>query len=180
MVQRRSFVDYMLIYYSGHGYGKNGQTIIGLNEFEDINVNSLPSNAPTQLIIIDSCRKNSLQINEAIDRLQQNQIRKIAFARKIYDDCINSCPKETTFCFACSYDDISYSNNYCGGYFTDSLINESLSWSVSKQESQILTLQDACKLSFNKLRLFYFKDQHPTIVSKTHGCNLPFCVNLSS
>jgi Caspase domain len=171
-------VDYVLLYFSGHGNGANGASYISLNENESINVSELPDFASKQLFIFDSCRAMPQNINEVYLYYPERIPIDGGLVTRIYQEYLAKCENGTTYCFSCSYGESAHSDSDGGGYFTNSLISEVTAWSISPSNRPILTLKEACMLSYSKIRLCYDHQQQPVVITRSKFRNLPFAVNL--
>jgi Caspase domain len=170
--------DYVLLYFSGHGNAINGGSYIALSEYESIEVKQLPCFADKQLFVFDSCRGFPEPLKEIFLNYPERISIDEHLVRSIYEEYLRNCGSGTTYCFSCSYGNSSYSDNFSGGYFTNSLITEVTAWAISKSDAPVLSVLDACNLSFRKIRLCYDYQQQPVIITSSDGISLPFAINL--
>jgi len=172
--------DYAIFYFSGHGMGENSNTYIQLNRECIIDIKNLPTFALKQLNIFDSCRSRPILLNEMFLHYPEMSVLSNVVIREIYDRMVQRANPGTSYMFSCSYGETSISDNFTGSYFTNSLIAEAITWSVTLSDSVKLSITEACQLSLKKIRLCYGDMQKPELLSKSGSETLPFALNIRS
>jgi len=177
-IKHKLSVDYLMLYFSGHGTAEDGRTGIMLNQNEVVDIIALPVFAKRQVFIFDACRYDPDYLNEVCIHYPSDNSIVDYKVKCIYESYLKNCLEGITYCFSCSYGGSSWSNDHVGAYFTSSLLTESISWSLSRQLSEVLSINKVCELSCEKIRLCYDHDQEPAISFLNNGVAFPFAVNL--
>ena len=146
-------LDYSFIYFAGHGYYSNqkDQTIIQLNENENIESNLLKTGALKHTLILDCCRERTDDepLKEAMESLAFKMEKKSPNrqeCRKFFDEDIENCAKGIVVMHGCSVDETCGEAENLGGYYTSSLIKSAKKWAENKI-CEIDLAKDYCTMS---------------------------------
>lgn len=150
--------DYLVIYFSGHGYYKRGTNVIINNNKEEIAEEEFDKLANRQLTIFDCCRgfeeEESVGLSDLIKELKYNR-EKIYTIRERFDKRIMRAKINAHYkLYSCSKGEYSGENND-GGYYTQTLIREANS--CLPGEIDPICLQEKVKEFF----LFEYHNQTP-------------------
>ncbi len=178
-------VDYALVLFSGHGaYSATlNDTILELNEREEINSKELRQGALKQSLILDCCRVITQEvilakILEASKRLTQSF--NPADCRLYYDKRIEECPKSLTVLYSCDIDETSGDTSK-GGVFTYNLIESSREWISQKNTDTskafaILSIVSAFENTERIVKEISGNRQNPRMEKPREGPYFPFCI----
>ncbi len=128
-------LDYVFVYFSGHGGSRSQQTILEINSNEEkIYLRELLHLSQRQLTIVDCCRYPCDMLNEEEFSLKksikQESSRMIPFIRESFDKRLSQALPQNVIVYSCSYGE--YSDDLGNGSrFTNALL-DSL-YSVDKQ-----------------------------------------------
>lgn len=149
-------LDYLLVYFSGHG-GYRDETILELNtEGEVIYENQLNQIAQRQLNIFDCCRA----IDDGLSGIDDTRVfstdeYNIAIIRNIFDTRLFQAAPQQMSLYACKIGECAYDKGN-GGLFTNGLLNIA----TNDFGKQFLLVSEACQHSAN---LLLTQKQHPSI-----------------
>jgi hypothetical protein len=175
--------DFLLVYFSGHGQQDLNETKIAINDTESISISQLISliQSPKALIIIDSCRKfideeySSFSGPEYLSfKSQLDQPN----TRDRYMQIISESDTGIVIAYACSVGENS-GDTELGGFYTYSLLKETLKWYESQSKEGVLSIYDANDLAHNHLKMKSHFQQNPQIRilnDQTKKLNLPFAI----
>lgn len=170
-------VDFASIIYSGHGFMRDGQNYININENEKFNVSGLRTTAKRQFTMIDACRTNYPY--EHADGLYgidfQFDMTNLDLARKMYDFYISKTPEGHITIFSSSPNQASQDTSE-GGAYTVSLLRSLINWS-DLQTSTVLNVKDAFTRSKHELSNIS-RIQSPQLYAGDEKIlQLPFAIN---
>lgn len=175
--------DFLLVYFAGHGYQDSDETNIAINDTESISISQLISliKAPKAVIIIDCCRKF---IDEAYssfsgpEYLSFKSLLDQPNTRDRYMQRISESTNGVAIAYSCSVGENS-GDTELGGYYTYSLIKETLQWYESQNNEGVLSISEANDLAHQELKFKTNFQQNPqirTLEAKTEKLNLPFAI----
>jgi Caspase domain len=184
---QRTNTDFLLVYFSGHGYQDSDETNIAINDTESISISQLISliKAPKALIIIDCCRKF---IDEAYssfsgpEYLSFKSLLDQPNTRDRYMQLISESTNGVAIAYSCSVGEYS-GDTELGGSYTYSLLKTSLQWNERQYEEDVLSISVANDLAHEYLKIKTHFQQNPQIrmlSAKSENLNLPFAIKASS
>jgi hypothetical protein len=177
--------EYALIVFSGHGWHSSqlNETMLQLNDKEDINSKELRQGAPKQTLILDCCRVICKELLEKIlEYAFQKTLSQIhpEDCRLYYDNRIKECPGSLTVLYSCDINETAGETSK-GGYFSYSLINSSKEWASrttidTTKECSIFSIVQAFEKAQNIVREVSGKRQNPQIEKPRSEKYFPFCI----
>ena len=175
--------DFLLVYFSGHGLQDLKETNIAINDTESISISQLISiiQAPKALIIIDSCRKiidEEYSSFSGPEYLSFKSLLDQPNTRDRYMQIISESAIGVVIAYACSVGENS-GDTELGGFYTYSLLKESLQWYESQNNEGVLFTEDAHNLAHGELKFKTNFQQNPqirTLNNQTEKLNLPFAI----
>jgi len=179
--------DFLLVYFSGHGYLYLDETNIAINDTESISISQLISliKAPKSVIIIDCCRKF---IDEAYssfsgpEYLSFKSLLDQPNTRDRYMQRISESTNGVAIAYSCSVGEIS-GDTELGGYYTYSLLKETLQWYESQNNEGVFSISEANDLTHQELKFktnFQQKPQIRMLSVQTEKLDLPFAIKTNS
>ncbi len=179
--------DFLLVYFSGHGRQDLNETKIAINDTESISISQLISiiQSPKALIIIDSCRKcidKEYSNFSAPEYLSFKSLLDYPNTRDRYMQIISESTNGIAIAYACSVGENSGETEF-GGFFTYSLLKESLKWYKSQNNEGVLYFNDANDLAHHEIKFKTNFQQNPqirTLNAQTEKLNLPFAIKTNS
>ena len=179
--------DFLLVYFSGHGQQDLKETSIAINDTESISISQLTSiiQSPKALIIIDSCRKiidEDYSSFSGPEYLSFKSLLDQPNTRDRYMQIISNSTNGIAIAYACSIGEIS-NETELGGYYTYSLLKETLQWYENQNNEGVLTIGDANDLAHHELKFKTNFQQNPqirTLNAITEKLNLPFAIKTNS
>jgi hypothetical protein len=178
-------VDYALVVFSGHGaYSATlNDTILELNEREEISSKELRQGALKQSLILDCCR---VVIREMLlaKRLEDSKLPTKNFnptdCRLYYDKRIEECPRSLTVLYSCDIDETSEDTSK-GGFFAYNLIESSREWifrnnTDTSKDYSILSIVSAFENTEKIVKELSGNRQNPRIEKSKGGPYFPFCI----
>ena len=179
--------DFLLVYFSGHGYQDLNETKIAINDTESISISQLTSiiQAPKALIIIDSCRKcidKEYSNFSAPEYLSFKSLLDQPNTRDRYMQIISESATGIAISYACSVGENS-GDTELGGFYTYSLLKEALQWYESQNNEGVLFINEANELAHHELKFKTNFQQNPqirTLSAQTEKLNLPFAIKTDS
>ena len=179
--------DFLLVYFSGHGYQDLDETNIAINDTELISVSHLISliNAPKALIIMDCCRQF---IDEAYsgfsgpEYLSFKSLLDQPNTRDRYMQLISESTNGIAIAYSCSVGEYS-GDTELGVSYTYSLLKTSLQWNERQHEEDVLTISDANDLAHEHLKIKSHFEQNPQIRMgsvQTEKLDLPFAIKTNN
>jgi hypothetical protein len=179
--------DYLLVYFSGHGYQYLKETIIALNDTETISITNLISfiKASKALIILDTCRKDIHDEYESFtgpEYLSFKSTLNQPNSSEKHMQIISESTNGISIAYACSVGEIS-NDTKLGGDYTYSLLKTSLEWYESQNNESVLSINDANDLAHQYLKFKSNFVQNPQIEmtnDKEENLNFPFAIKLNS
>jgi hypothetical protein len=179
--------DFLLVYFSGHGQQDLKETSIAINDTESISISQLTSiiQSPKALIIIDSCRKiidEDYSSFSGPEYLSFKSLLDQPNTRDRYMQIISNSTNGIAIAYACSIGEIS-NETELGGYYTYSLLKETLQWYENQNNEGVLTIGDANDLAHHELKFKTNFQQNPqirTLNAITEKLNLPFALKTNS
>ncbi|MEY4875975.1 MAG: hypothetical protein RL708_1124 [Bacteroidota bacterium] len=174
---RRINVDYVLIYFSGHGrYSTNTEdTYLKLNDTDEISVNELlQSSSSKQLIIVDACRtaQSSGYSNWGLEGLEFSSNLDVETSRFYFYNALESCQNGCICIYSCRCYESASADEF-GGFYTSSLFKSSNEWTQAITKSNILSTKMAFSNSTQYLQQNYPTKQIPEIQG---AVNFPFAI----
>lgn len=152
-IKQSKTLDYLHIYYSGHGRRLNGQTILLLNPNEEIAVRDLLSTSPKQSILLDTCSSfsNDSMLGFAGQTVYTypSQIDKVT-ARQRYNQYLKTCANGKVICYSSSKGEYSYAASD-GSTFTNSLLYTTKKWSETSDQYGVLPINTALNRAKNHI-----------------------------
>lgn len=181
------YVDFLLVYFSGHGHQDLKETNIAINDSESISISQLISliNVPKALIIIDTCRKSLVEEYSSLsgpEYLSFKSTLNQPNSSEKYMQIISESTNGISIAYACSVGEIS-NDTELGGDYTYSLLKTSLEWYESQNNESVLSINGANDLAHQYLKFKSNFDQNPQIVTtndKEENLNFPFAIKLNS
>jgi hypothetical protein len=181
------YVDFLLVYFSGHGHQDFTETNIAINDSESISISQLISliNAPKALIIIDTCRKSLVEEYSSLsgpEYLSFKSTLNQSNSREKYMQILSESTNGISIAYACSVGEIS-NDTELGGDYTYSLLKTSLEWYENQNNESALSINGANDLAHQYLKFKSNLDQNPKIVAtndKDENLNFPFAIKLNS
>jgi hypothetical protein len=145
--------DFLLVYFSGHGQQDLKETNITINDFESISISQLISiiQSPKVLIIIDSCSKfidEDYPSFSGPEYLSFESLVDQPNTRERYMQIISESATGIAIAYACSVGENS-GDTELGGFYTYSLLKESLQWYESQNNEGVLSINEANEFSCN-------------------------------
>lgn len=179
--------DFLLVYFSGHGQQDLNETSIAINDTEPISVSQLISiiQSPKALIIIDSCRKcidEEYSSFSGPEYLSFKSLFDQPNTRDRYMQIISESTNGIAIAYACSVGENS-GDTALGGFFTYSLLKETLQWYESQSKEGVLSIYDANDLAHQELKFKANSQQNPqirTLNAQTEKWDLPFAIKTDS
>jgi hypothetical protein len=179
--------DFLLVYFSGKGQQDLKETNIAINDTESISISQLISiiQSPKALVIIDSFRKF---IDEEYSSFSGPEYLSFASlveqpnTRNRYMQIISESATGVAIAYSCSVGENS-GDTELGGYYTYSLLKESLQWYESRNKEGVLSIYDANDLAHEHLKFKSHFQQNPqirTLNDQTEKLNLPFAIKTDS
>jgi hypothetical protein len=179
--------DFLLVYFSGHGYQDLDETNIAINDTESISISQLISliKAPKALIIIDCCRKF---IDEAYlgfsspEYLSFKSLLDQPNTRDRYMQRISESTNGIAIAYSCSLGELS-GDTELGGAYTYSLLKTSLQWNENQNNEGVLTISDANDLAHEHLKIKSHSQQNSQIralSAQAENLNFPFAMKTGS
>lgn len=134
---QESLTDYVFIAFSGHGFHIKGkdldESMICLNDTENVPVNAMNPGNPRCSFVIDTCRE--LLLEEAIttafaanEMIRSAEYRDRAAYRGIFDAAVQMAERGIIRLFACDVDEAAGESPRSGGFYTTSLIRCCIDW----------------------------------------------------
>jgi len=178
--------DYIMVFFSGHGYHNGLETILELSKGNTISESDLIGYTMKQLIILDCCRKvypevlldhKILQLSKTAGADSLNP----ADCRKYYEKTIMDCGNTLTQCYSCQINEVSRDSSSEGGYYLSSLLKSA----QKKLDSIDLDLsKDYRKYSINAIhqeatqivKLKTSGKQNPSIDREKLETDFPFAI----
>lgn len=171
-------VDYLLVYFAGHGFHDGIQTMLKINEHEVLGEKALSGCAKRQLTIIDACREQ-VKIGGLSDPIAESKKHPIMIdedeARTWFDRAITHAPEEYHTLYACKIGQTSKESTTEGGHFTTALLQSAWNW-ASKQKG----IFDAGNAALAAWQMMQARGITPAIqqpVVSANPINLPFAVH---
>ncbi|MCU0426690.1 MAG: caspase family protein [Candidatus Kapabacteria bacterium] len=171
-------VDFLLVYFAGHGFHDGTQTMLQMNEHEALGERTLSGCAKRQLTIIDACR-TQVRVGGLSDPITESQKHPISIdaneARAWFDRAINNTPNEYHTLYACSVGQTAKESVMEGGYFTNALLQSAWNW-ASNQKGVL----DAGSATFAAWKMMQARGITPAIqqpVVSVNPISLPFAVH---
>jgi hypothetical protein len=179
--------DFLLVYFSGHGQQDLNETLIAINDTESISISQLTSiiQSPKALIIIDSCRKiidEEYSSFSGPEYLSFKSLLDQPNTRDRYMQIISESATGTAIAYSCSVGEI-INETELGGFYTYSLLKETLQWYESQNNEGILSINEANDLAHHELKFKTNFKQNPqirTLNDQTEKLNLPFAIKTNS
>lgn len=179
--------DFLLVYFSGHGRQDLNETKIAINDTESISISQLSSiiQSPKALIIIDSCRKiidKDYSSFSGPEYLSFKSLLDQPSTRDRYMQIISESATGIAIAYACSVGEIS-NESELGGFYTYSLLKETLQWYESQNKEGVLSISEANDLAHEHLKIKSNPQQNPqirTLNAQTEKLNLPFAIKTNS
>lgn len=172
-------VDYLLVYFAGHGFHNGIQTMLQINEREVLGEKALSGCAKRQLTIIDACRIKIPRSFGLGDPITESEKHPITIdkdeARACFDRAINHAPEEYHTLYACDVGQTSKESTTEGGHFTTALLQSSWNW-ASEQKGVL----DAGNAAFAAWKMMQARGITPAIQQPIVSANpiyLPFAVH---
>ena len=175
--------DFLLVYFSGHGQQDLKETNITINDFESISISQLISiiQSPKVLIIIDSCSKfidEDYPSFSGPEYLSFKSLLDQPNTRDRYMQIISESTNGIAIAYSCSVGEIS-NETELGGFYTYSLLKETLKWYESHSKEGVLSIYDANDLAHEHLKFKSPFEQNPqirTLNAQTEKWDLPFAI----
>lgn len=175
--------DYLLVYFSGHGYQYLKETIIALNDTETISITNLISfiKASKALIILDTCRKGIHDEYESFTGPESLSFKSTLNQPNTQEKFMNILAEShdgIAIAYACSVGEIS-NDTELGGDYTYSLLKTSLEWYANQNNESVLSINGANDLTHQYLKFKSNFNQNPQLVSvkgKEERLNFPFAI----
>jgi len=182
-----TYTDFLLVYFSGHGYQDLKETNIEINDSESLSVSQLISfiKAPKAFIIIDACRKaldEEYSNFTGSDYLSFRSTLNHPNSREKYMQLISESTYGVAIAYACSVGEIS-NDTELGGSYTYSLLKTTLQWYERQNNDSVLFINTANHLAGQHLKLTSKFEQTPQIRTSNNGeekLNFPFAIKLNS
>jgi hypothetical protein len=179
--------DFLLVYFSGHGQQDLKETKIAINDTESISISQLISiiQSPKALIIIDSCREfidEDYPSFSGPEYLSFKSLLDHPNTRDRYMQIISESATGIAIAYSCSVGEIS-NETELGGFYTYSLLKETLQWYESQNNEGVLFTEDAHNLAHEELKFKTNFQQNPqirTLNAQTEKLNLPFSIKTIS
>lgn len=175
--------DYVLIYFSGHGYTKiseKGRTGMVCLKNGDLEAEGLLSPySSKQLLMVDSCRTFSQGIHGFDDDFV---IPDIAYftgspTRYKFDEAIRDSPDGIKIIYSTKPGEVSYDTRR-GGVFTQSLINCAFTLGGKFEYGQSISIEQTM-VSTRKLMKANEEKQTPEISWSIGQLSVPFCYDIN-
>jgi hypothetical protein len=175
------------VYFSGHGLQDLKETNIAINDIESISISLLISiiQSPKTLIIIDSCRKFIDEVYSSFSGPEYLSFKSLLDqpnTRDRYMQIISESTNGIAIAYSCSVGEIS-NETELGGFYTYSLLKETLKWNESHSKEGVLSIYDANDLAHQELKFKANSQQNPqirTLNDQTKTLNLPFAIKTGS
>ncbi len=171
-------VDYLLVYFAGHGFHNGTQTMLRVSEDGILGENALSGCAKRQLTILDACREQ-VKIGGLSDPITESKKHPITIdeneARKWFDNAITHAPLENHTLYACAIGQTAKESTTEGGHFTTALLQSAWNW-ASKQKGVL----DAGNATFTAWQMMQARGITPAIqqpVVSANSISLPFAVH---
>jgi hypothetical protein len=130
---RRGQPDYLLFYYSGHGYAKEGVQMLQPSPEDTVPLDCFSGVADRQLMILDTCRKYSpptaFLMATAFNQAMAPTDRERKRYRKVYDHYLAECEPSLQIAYACALGENAATSLH-GSYYTKSLVQRALRWQL--------------------------------------------------
>lgn len=172
-------VDFLLVYFAGHGFHDGAQTTLQINEREVLGEKTLSGCAKRQLTIIDACRVQVPRSFGLGDPITESEKHPLMIdndeARACFDRAINHAPQEYHTLYACKVGQTSKESVVAGGHFTNALLQSAWTW-ASKQKGVL----DAGNAAFAAWQMMQAQGITPEIQQPVVSANpiyLPFAVH---
>jgi hypothetical protein len=160
--------DYVLIIFSGHGgYSITGNTILAINNHQNLKLRNLVSKAPKQLFIVDACRTF---VDSGISGFLGEELKSFPLrltrknARIIFDNYLRKCENGIVVCYSCSKGETSIDSND-GGYFTTTLLDQTQKWIEKPSELSILPINFAFAYTKKYILTYLTDEQNPQLIT---------------
>jgi hypothetical protein len=118
--------DYLLIFFSGHGYFNGSETCIELSKYSEMSEESLVGYAKKELIILDCCRvyHPGILLDHKLTELMKALGPGInpAACREKYESDIENCGNTLTKCYSCKTGETSIDDPQEGGLYLSNLV----------------------------------------------------------
>jgi hypothetical protein len=175
-------VDYALVVFSGHGSHSSqlDETILKLNDSENMSSKKLREGAAKQTLILDCCRViydiSLPELSKYIFDKTFNQVDS-ANCRLYYDKRIEECPKALTVLYSCDINETAGETSR-GGYFTYNFINSSRNWASKEAKgiNPILSVVQAFELASKAVNEVSIGRQNPQLEKPRLEKHFPICV----
>jgi hypothetical protein len=171
-------VDYMLVYFSGHGYTKNGiQRMISLDGYELKDTQLLNYQCPRELVIIDACRNFMGGAIGAITGLGDEYDNFTGSrTRDIFDQWIAASPAGQIIIHA-TEPGTSAGDTPRGGVFSRQWVQLANNYIINEPGPDFLPVSITQLLTDTRNVLFQRQShQRPEIVHNTGNLQVPFAV----
>lgn len=181
---RKSY-DYLMFYFSGHGYFDGKQTILDLPRGDEIDEDTLLAYNDKRMLILDCCRvvypsilheAKKVQIFKAEGHVFNAEKCRIAFEEDLLD-----CDNSITRYYSCSVGESSLDDSSVGGLYTSSLIEsfDSIKKTSFRYKGQLPTLLCIDELSADIETVVSNQslgEQNPRIKREKLNTQFPFAV----
>lgn len=169
-------VDYLLVYYTGHGHTDASNNRMLSLEDKDVMDNFMLARCPRQMLILDSCRYHT---GETVTGFQCSpgllETNTNYNARYLFDELIRYSPWGKTIIYGAEDGELAYDNRQ-GGFFTQALLHAAIHHIGDDSIHSLDYLLGEVELS---LRINGI-NQAPSIVYKRGNLKVPFALNQSS
>lgn len=172
-------VDYLVVYFAGHGSHNGAQTLLQINPLYSVGETNLVGCAKRKLTIIDACRvkvQRGLGLGDPLHESQKIQKyidRKIA--RTLYDQAIFNAPLENHTLYACAVGQTAKESSVEGGYFTSALLKSSLLRTPRKHE--VLTVGESASLAAQTMIDQGIEPSNQQVCVTSQTITFPFAVH---
>jgi hypothetical protein len=146
-------IDFGIIVYIGHGANQDDNQIFQLNEFEIIKPGQFTLNIGKQIIILESCRVltaniETVDLADKIPKFEKGGIVRLALtkdqAREIYDSHIKRCGDGIMIWYACGLGNEAY--NFI---FSKTLLELAIDWHLdATRHCAILPVDELSRLTW--------------------------------
>lgn len=179
--------DFLLVYFSGHGYQDLDETNIAINDTESISISQLISliKAPKALIIIDCCRTFIDEVYSNFSGPEYLSFKSLldqTNTRDRFMQRISESMNGIAIAYSCSVGEYS-GDTELGGSYTYSLLKTSLQWNERQYEEDVLTISDANDLAHEHLKIKSHFEQNPqirTLNAQVEKLNFPYAMKTGS